>query len=301
MVAFRNDADGRACLERWRVQCLEWCFDRVENGRFADQAYLDDWPETQHGVIVMIDPGIGLGPWNFMQFRIEESGSVPTVDGEPFVLFHFHGFRSLAPRIFDDGLRQYALAARGQDHHLALGQGAVHALGGHEAGHVDRVAETGGGDRALHRRALGAVAEDLGSQAGDRSRARATRGHERGHALLGDVAPGEHRQGTRGSGPGRGSSGPAYSPSSAVTSPRRPSARRRPACRREKQNARWRVRAHRRCTSQPTSPAPAQVLAPVVARPHLVPVDHEAEAAQRRTAAAASSEKYGNDAVCTTS
>ena len=46
---------------------------------------------------------------------------------------------------------------------------------------------------------------------------------------------------------------------------------------------------------------PSEVLPPVFPGPHLVPVDHEPVAPQRASTAAASSEKYGNDAVWTTS
>ena len=45
----------------------------------------------------------------------------------------------------------------------------------------------------------------------------------------------------------------------------------------------------------------AEVFAPVVLAPHLEPVDHQLEARQRAREAAASSEKYGNAAVSSTS
>ena len=39
ILGFRNDAAGRACLQWWRERCLEWCYDRVEAGKYADQKY----------------------------------------------------------------------------------------------------------------------------------------------------------------------------------------------------------------------------------------------------------------------
>lgn len=112
MVSFRRDGDGLACLERWRARCIEWCYDRVEDGRFADQAYLDDWPAVHPGVVVVDVPGIGLGPWNFMRHRIKVSGNRATVDGRPLVFYHFHAFKGITTRIFDDGLLNYGRMPR---------------------------------------------------------------------------------------------------------------------------------------------------------------------------------------------
>ena len=33
---YRNDAVGIACLTQWKKQCLEWCYDHAENGKFAE-------------------------------------------------------------------------------------------------------------------------------------------------------------------------------------------------------------------------------------------------------------------------
>lgn len=112
MVCFRNDESGRRCLQRWRSQCLEWCYDRVEDGRFADQAYLDDWPSTQRGVVVFDEPGVGLAPWNFMRFQIDTSRNPPTVDGRPLIFYHFHAFKSVWPHLFDDGLIHFGTMDR---------------------------------------------------------------------------------------------------------------------------------------------------------------------------------------------
>jgi len=112
MVSFRRDADGVACLERWRERCIEWCYDRVEEGRFADQAYLDDWPDVHAGVVVLDRPGVGLAPWNVARFDIDVKSRPPAVDGHPLVFYHFHGFKGIGKRVFDDGLKPFGTMPR---------------------------------------------------------------------------------------------------------------------------------------------------------------------------------------------
>jgi hypothetical protein len=105
-VTFRSDSAGRAVLERWRLQCLEWCRDHVEDGKFADQRYLDEWPGLP-GVRIIENPGVDLAPWNFMQYRIDLTATPPTVDDRPLVFFHFQGFKKVGPGIWDPDLDLY--------------------------------------------------------------------------------------------------------------------------------------------------------------------------------------------------
>lgn len=106
LLSFRNDTDGRAMLERWGEQCLEWCYDRVEDGRFADQGYLDAWP-GQPGVVVLQHPGAGLAPWNYMRYQIDLTDRPPTVDGRPLVFYHFQGVKAIGPGMWDVALDRY--------------------------------------------------------------------------------------------------------------------------------------------------------------------------------------------------
>ena len=108
-VTFRRDASALACLKWWRERCLEWCFDRVEDGKFGDQKYLDDWPVRFTGVQVIQHPGVNLAPWNLNSHRLTWEGGRVQVDGMPLLMFHFHGLRQLTPRIFDPQLKRYDL------------------------------------------------------------------------------------------------------------------------------------------------------------------------------------------------
>ena len=115
---------------------------------------------------------------------------------------------------------------------------------------------------------------------GHRSRAAATAGTSAGARFSGMWRPAKTTTGSAGCGSG-GVGRPAYSPSSTVDRRRaRPPRAAARACSREKQNARWGTRTQASWTAQPIAPAGrAEVLAPVVARPHLVPVDDEPVAA----------------------
>ena len=107
LVGFRNDAAGRRCLEWWRARCLEWCYTRVEDGKFADQKYLDDWPSRFADVVVLQHKGAGLSPWNVSRYDIRRVNGQLYVDQDALVFYHFHNVQRFSPWLFNSGLREY--------------------------------------------------------------------------------------------------------------------------------------------------------------------------------------------------
>jgi hypothetical protein len=93
ILGFRNDAEGRRCLESWREQCNAWCYRRLEDDKFANQKYPDAWPGRFAGVVVARHPGVNLAPWNKARHRLSDRDGRPHVDGVPVVCYHFHGLR----------------------------------------------------------------------------------------------------------------------------------------------------------------------------------------------------------------
>lgn len=119
---FRNDDDGRRCVERWTGQCIEMCSEWAR-GRFMNQSYLDAWPESP-GVVVLNHPGANLAPWNVGSHRIEEAGASVTVDGQPLLFFHFSQLRRdpdgrWRMRLIDEAQRLPALIRRVYVPHVA--------------------------------------------------------------------------------------------------------------------------------------------------------------------------------------
>ena len=106
-VTFRRDNNGLACLEWWRARCIEWCYDRIEGNRFADQKYLDDWPARFQNVIVLQHKGANLAAWNIKNYELTLRDGTIFVDDQPLIFFHFHAFKQLGGWIYDTQLAKY--------------------------------------------------------------------------------------------------------------------------------------------------------------------------------------------------
>lgn len=101
-MTFKNDEFGMKALNWWRNACINWCYARVENGKFGDQKYLDDWPERFRGVHVLQHLGGGVAPWNVQQYDLFLKNSklfgIEKKTGKEFnlIFYHFHGLRFLS-------------------------------------------------------------------------------------------------------------------------------------------------------------------------------------------------------------
>lgn len=102
-MTFKNDAKGLEVLEWWRERCIEWCYGRVEDGKFGDQKYLDDWMTRFDCVHELQNLGGGVAPWNVQQYRfVNDGGKIFGIEKKsekkfPLIFYHFHGFKLLAP------------------------------------------------------------------------------------------------------------------------------------------------------------------------------------------------------------
>jgi hypothetical protein len=95
---FRNDAQGRACLQLWKSQCFEECVMDFSAGKCGDQNYLDEWPDLYSALVVSANPGVGLGPWNVEKRQIESMNGTVLAVGHAAVFYHYHSLRLLLPR-----------------------------------------------------------------------------------------------------------------------------------------------------------------------------------------------------------
>jgi hypothetical protein len=111
-LSFRRNVQGLACLNRWRAQCIDWCYDRISGDRYADQKYLDEWPHRYDDLVVLEHPGSALGPWNWSSAALSLAGDTAFVDGVPLVFYHFHGIKILHPNLISLGMYRYGKMPR---------------------------------------------------------------------------------------------------------------------------------------------------------------------------------------------
>ena len=93
ILGFRNDPAAKNCLLKWRRDCIEWCFDRLEGDRFADQKYLDQWPGQCAGLTIAKHPGVNVAPWNKANYIFSMTSEGTRVNGRRLICFHFQGLR----------------------------------------------------------------------------------------------------------------------------------------------------------------------------------------------------------------
>jgi hypothetical protein len=101
-VYISDTDEGWECLHRWNRQCLEWCYYRQEDGKFADQGYLDEWPE-RYNTLIVEEAGVGLGPWGVLDNHYEMDGDTLLVNGGPLVFYHFSGLKEGKGKIHRGG------------------------------------------------------------------------------------------------------------------------------------------------------------------------------------------------------
>ncbi len=88
-ITYRRCAEGLDCLETYKADCTAWCYDRLEEGRFGDQKYLDAWPQRYPSLKIIEHKGFNLAVWNVAGYILRPKGEIVMVDEDPLIFYHF--------------------------------------------------------------------------------------------------------------------------------------------------------------------------------------------------------------------
>lgn len=99
LLGFKRDKNSLECLKWLQAKLNEWCYDRMENGLWSDQMYLNDCLHKFHGIKVIKNSGINMTPFILWRFTGDERKGVEIKSGGIYVgniklvLFHYYGFK----------------------------------------------------------------------------------------------------------------------------------------------------------------------------------------------------------------
>jgi len=88
-ITYRRNAEGLDCLNTYKAECTAWCYDRVEDGKFGDQKYLDAWPGRCPTLKIIEHKGFNLAIWNVGNYMIRVKNGAVLIDDDPLIFYHF--------------------------------------------------------------------------------------------------------------------------------------------------------------------------------------------------------------------
>lgn len=106
-VSLRRDPEGIACAKKWAELCVDWCYERLEDEKFADQKYLNSWPKQYKSVKILEHPGLNCAPWNVEGAKLFSKGEKIQISGAPLIQYHFHGLKWIDSNLFKANLERY--------------------------------------------------------------------------------------------------------------------------------------------------------------------------------------------------
>lgn len=121
-VTFNQTEQAFKVLRKWQNQCLDWCFNRNELGRFGDQKYLDTWPDEFPEIVHICEQlDKTLAPWNVNFYSKRNSNKISPV------FYHFHGLRILSPHLIRSHTK-YRLGREGKELYTTYRKSLIKSL-----------------------------------------------------------------------------------------------------------------------------------------------------------------------------
>jgi hypothetical protein len=77
---------GEEVRSDWEIKCLDWCYNKFEDGKFGDQKYLDAWTKDFNDKVHVLSMAESiLAPWNILKYATSD-----------IIIYHFHGLRIMS-------------------------------------------------------------------------------------------------------------------------------------------------------------------------------------------------------------
>ena len=109
-IPIMNDESGNKVIDWYKEKCIEWCYLKAEDGKWADQGYLNHWPEIFDNIVVMENRGGGVARWNSDAYSfVKENDNLKAFNSEinkdvDIIFYHFEGLKIYANKLMTVGL-----------------------------------------------------------------------------------------------------------------------------------------------------------------------------------------------------
>lgn len=113
-ITFKNNDEGKRCLQDWMQSCLEWCHGYLHNDKYGDQKYLNYWEKRYFNVKIIENKGLNVAPWNIKNYKLIRKGGKLYVDNDPLILYHFSNLIYLSDRVFNTNLSRVFVNTSGK-------------------------------------------------------------------------------------------------------------------------------------------------------------------------------------------
>jgi glycosyltransferase involved in cell wall biosynthesis len=91
-LALRKTAKVRELVEWWERRLVSYCVsNRLGDGLFVDQKWVDLWPAYCPGTVILHHPGYNVAYWNLDERELQVRDGRVTVNQMPLKFFHYSG------------------------------------------------------------------------------------------------------------------------------------------------------------------------------------------------------------------
>jgi hypothetical protein len=100
-MGFKKNDNTINCIKWYRSKCIEWCYDRVESGKWSDQMYVNNWPVMFNDVRVVKNIGMNVTAWNIQGADVSKLDNDIYINEERLVFYHYSGLKYMSYSEFD--------------------------------------------------------------------------------------------------------------------------------------------------------------------------------------------------------
>ena len=112
-VTFKNDNEGNKCLDQWLRDCINWCYQKVDEERYGDQKYLDKWPSMYKNLKIVQNIGANVAIWNIKNYKLKLKKNLVYINDSPLIFYHFANIFQISSYKYNTNLSRVFVSLTG--------------------------------------------------------------------------------------------------------------------------------------------------------------------------------------------